>query len=131
MAAWLTVLKLVPWGDVIEATPQILQAAKKLMGKTRAGSSAPEVSAASLANADGAASSTPVEAKIQELATRVTLLEQEQRDGAALIQSLAEQNAVVVRAVEALALRTQRLTIAVAALGAACAVLVVWVLRQA
>ena len=35
MVGWVTALKLVPWGDVIEATPQILQAAKKLLGATR------------------------------------------------------------------------------------------------
>ena len=58
-------------------------------------------------------------------------LEQEQRDSAALIESLAEQNAVVVRAVEALRKRSQRLTAAVGVLGIACAALVVWVLRQA
>ena len=34
---WMTALKLVPWGDVIEATPQILQAARRLMGSTRKG----------------------------------------------------------------------------------------------
>ena len=28
---WVTALKLVPWGDVLEATPQILQSAKKLL----------------------------------------------------------------------------------------------------
>ena len=36
---WVTALKLVPWGDVLEATPQILQAAKKLLGSTRQGTS--------------------------------------------------------------------------------------------
>ena len=30
---WLTALKLVPWGDVIEATPQALKAAKALLKK--------------------------------------------------------------------------------------------------
>lgn len=126
MAVWLTALKLVPWGDVIEATPQILQAAKKLMGKTRAGSA--ETSGA-LAGADDAAS-IPLEAQVLALAQRVALLEQEQRDSAALIQSLAEQNAVVVRAVDALRLRTRRLMVTTGGLGAACMVLVVWVLRQ-
>ena len=28
---WMSALKLVPWGDVIEATPQIMQAARKLI----------------------------------------------------------------------------------------------------
>jgi hypothetical protein len=34
MVGWVTALKLVPWGDVIEATPQILQAAKKRCAMT-------------------------------------------------------------------------------------------------
>ena len=32
---WMSALKLVPWGDVIEATPQIMQAARKLISNTR------------------------------------------------------------------------------------------------
>ena len=129
MAVWLTALKLVPWGDVIEATPQILTAAKKLMGKTRAGGD-PEAPTGSPAGGEESAS-TPAEAQIQALAKRVAQLEQEQRDSAALIESLAEQNAVVVRAVEALRRRSQRLTLAVGVLGAVCAALAVWALRQA
>ena len=128
MAVWLTALKLVPWGEVIEATPQILNAAKKLMGKTRAADAGPAAGALSEA---GGAAATPMEAHIHALTRRVAQLEQEQRDSAALIESLAEQNAVVVRAVEALRKRSQRLTLAVGVLGIACAALVVWVLRQA
>ena len=36
-AGWVAALKLLPWGDVIEATPQSLQAAKKLLGTTQKG----------------------------------------------------------------------------------------------
>ena len=125
MVGWVTALKLVPWGDVIEATPQILNAAKKLMGKTRAG--APSSSGA--LTEDGTAA-PPLDAQLLALNQRVALLEQEQRDSAALIQSLAEQNAVVVRTVDVLRLRTQRLTVAVVVLGAACVALWIWVLRQ-
>jgi hypothetical protein len=127
MAVWLTALKLVPWGEVIEATPQILTAARKLMGKTRASADGTQ---SHPADAGGTAAPTPLEEQIEALAQRVALLEQEQRDSAALIQSLAEQNAVVVRAVEALRRRSQRLMGAVAVLGAACAALGIWVLRQ-
>jgi hypothetical protein len=127
MALWWTALKLVPWGDVIEATPQIVQAAKKLMGKTRA---AAEPASGALADAALGTAATPLEAQVQALAQRVVQLEQEQRDSAALIESLAEQNAVVVRAVEALRKRSQRLTVAVGVLAVACGALVVWVLRQ-
>ena len=31
--SWITALKLVPWGDVIEATPQVVKAAKSLLRK--------------------------------------------------------------------------------------------------
>ncbi|MFY3383447.1 hypothetical protein [Paracidovorax sp. MALMAid1276] len=128
MAVWLTALKLVPWGDVIEATPQILNAAKKLMRKSRTGGTEPP--AGTLGDDAGDANATPLEAQVKALGQRVAQLEQEQRDSAALIESLAEQNAVVVRAVEALRKRSQRLTAAAIVLGATCAALAVWVLRQ-
>jgi hypothetical protein len=128
MALWMTALKLVPWGDVIEATPQILQAAKKLMGKTRAGS--PAAATTSLTGVDGDAPTASVAEQLQSLRGRIAQLEQEQQDSAALIESLAEQNAVVVRAVEALRQRTRRLTQVALGPGIVCAGLLVWVLRQ-
>ena len=124
---WVTALKLVPWGDVLEATPQILQAAKKLLGSTRQGTA--DAAAGTLAGA-GDAATPPVALQLQQLRERVARLEQEQQESAVLIQSLAEQNAQVVQAVEVLRLRNQRLTAAIALLGAACAGLIVWALRQ-
>ena len=124
---WVTALKLVPWGDVLEATPQILQAAKKLLGSTRQGTA--DAAAGTLAGA-GDAATPPVTLLLQQLRERVARLEQEQQESAVLIQSLAEQNAQVVQAVEVLRLRNQRLTAAIALLGAVCAGLIVWALRQ-
>ena len=123
---WVTALKLVPWGDVLEATPQILQAAKKLLGSTRQGTA--DAAAGTLAGA-GDAATPPVALQLQQLRERVARLEQEQQESAVLIQSLAEQNAQVVQAVEVLRLRNQRLTAAIALLGAVCAGLIVWALR--
>ena len=118
-----------PWGDVLEATPQILQAAKKLLGSTRQGSS--DGAAGTLAGAAGdAATPPPVALQLQQLRERVARLEQEQQESAVLIQSLAEQNAQVVQAVEVLRRRNQRLTVAIAVLGAVCGGLIVWALRQ-
>ena len=127
MALWMTALKLVPWGNVMEATPQVLQAAKKLMGKTRAASTVP--AASTLAGADETPA-TLVEAELEHLRERVVQLEQEQQNCAALIQSLAEQNAVVIRAVEALRVRNQRLGGALLVLGVLVAGVLVWILRQ-
>ncbi|ART52569.1 hypothetical protein CBP34_14140 [Acidovorax carolinensis] len=124
---WVAALKLVPWGDVLEATPQILQAAKKLLGSTRQGTA--DAAAGTLAGA-GDAATPPVALQLQQLRERVARLEQEQQESAILIQSLAEQNAQVVQAVEVLRLRNQRLTAAIAVLGAVCAGLLVWALRQ-
>mgnify|MGYP001287898508 FL=1 len=109
---WVAALKLVPWGDVIEAAPQILQAAKKLLGSTRQGSS--DAAAGTLTGADAAA---PVAVQLQQLRERVAQLEQEQQESAVLIESLAEQHAQVVRAIQALRLRNQRLTAVLAVLG--------------
>ena len=124
---WVAALKLVPWGDVLEATPQILQAAKKLLGSTRQGTA--DAAAGTLAGA-GDAATPPVTLQLKQLRERVARLEQEQQESAVLIQSLAEQNAQVVQAVEVLRLRNQRLTAAIALLGAVCAGLIVWALRQ-
>ena len=127
---WVTALKLVPWGDVLEATPQILQAAKKLLGSTRQGTA--DAAAGTLAGA-GDAATPPVALQLQQLRERVARLEQEQQESAVLIQSLAEQNAQVVQAVEVLRLRNQRLTVAIAVLGAVCVcagLLLAWTLRQ-
>ena len=126
-AGWITALKLVPWRDVIEATPQVLAAAKKLMGATRAGHGAAGSDTA--AGTPASLAATP-EAALRQWQDRVVRLEQEQQASAVLIQSLAEQNAQVVQAVEALRKRSQRLTAAVAVLGVLGAGLLIQVLRQ-
>ena len=96
-AGWLTALKLVPWGDVLEATPQILQAARKLLGSTRQGTADAAVGTGTLAGAGaGDATTPPVALQLQQLRERVARLEQEQQESAVLIQSLAEQNAQVI-----------------------------------
>lgn len=61
---------------------------------------------------------------------RILALEDEQRASAVLIQSLAEQNAQVVRAVDALRVRSQRLLAAVCVLTAATAGLLAWAVSQ-
>lgn len=126
-AGWVAALKLVPWGDVIEATPQILQAAKKLLGTTQKGNA--EAAAGALKSAGGEPA-IPVALQLEHLRERVALLELEQQESAVLIQSLAEQNAQVVQAVEVLRLRQQRLTMAVSVLAVACTGLLVWVLMK-
>ena len=127
-AGWIAALKLVPWGDVLEATPQILQAAKKLLGTTQKGNA--DAAAGALEGGAGGEPAMPVALQLQHLRDRVAQLEREQQESAVLIQSLAEQNAQVVRAVEVLRQGQQRLTVAAGILAVACTGLLVWMLRQ-
>ncbi|MBT9514910.1 MAG: hypothetical protein IV104_21425 [Acidovorax sp.] len=126
-AGWVAALKLVPWGDVIEATPQILQAAKKLLGTTQKGNAE---AAESALEGTGGEPAVPAALQLQHLRDRIARLEQEQQESARLIQSLAEQNTQVVQAVQRLRQHTLRLTVAVGTLAAGCAGLLVWGLRQ-
>lgn len=124
-AGWVAALKLVPWGTVIEATPQILQAARKLLGTTSKTTAAGSLDAPS---ADAATSS--VTTQLQQLHKRVVRLEQEQQDSAVLIQALAEQNAQIVQAVETLRHRNQRLVVAVGVVAVCCLGLLAWTLTK-
>ncbi|RYF06430.1 MAG: hypothetical protein EOO31_09905 [Comamonadaceae bacterium] len=117
---WMTALKLVPWGDVIEATPQIMQAARKLLGSTQK----PATASAPLG-----AGGPPVD-PVHALQQRVDQLGEEQRASAVLIQSLAEQNAQLVRAVDALRVRSQRLVLGATALGVVTVGLLAWAMTR-
>ena len=66
----------------------------------------------------------------EALRARILALEEEQRASAVLIQSLAEQNAQGVRAVDALRVRSQRLLAAVCVLAVATAGLLAWAAVQ-
>ncbi len=118
-AGWMSALKLVPWSKVIEATPQIAQAAQRLMGAAQKPPPAPS-----------APHKEPQADPTEALRARILALEEEQRASAVLIQSLAEQNAQVVRAVDALRVRSQRLLAAVCLLAVATAGLLAWAAVQ-
>jgi hypothetical protein len=124
---WLLALKVIPWGDVIEHAPKVLNAARKLMDRQPP--------------ATGKASS-PVEIldlptgnppSLGELKNRLVearqLIEQQAQTQAQLAQTLAElaeQNARLVGAVDMLRLRTRMLMWAVGVLGAG----VLWALLR-
>ena len=111
---WMTALKLVPWGEVIEVAPQLVQGARKLLKSSRKGK--------------------PTEASDDEpqpLATRIAQLEDTLQTTVDLLESLTEQNARLVETVEALRQRQQRLVWAMALLGAAVVGLGFWAIGTA
>jgi hypothetical protein len=102
---WLAVLKMVPWGDVIDSAPKVAQGAKKLwntVGKK------PVV--APLDGQDTPAESTPtlaaLQAQVAQLQVAAADLHQQMLESSALIGSLAEQNTQLIARVEVLRQRT-------------------------
>ena len=116
---WLTVLKMVPWDDVIKNAPKVADGAKRLWNAVakkppileslhdKASSGAPE--ALSLAQ---------LQQQLDSAVTEIAHLHQQMLESSALIQALAEQNAQLIKRVE-----TNRLR--VLALGAVLVVLLV------
>jgi len=130
--SWITALKLVPWGDVIEATPQVVKAAKGLLRKKDAAAEEAAAAAAPASSRLGTPHSSGEQALqlIQSLEGRIRQLEQGQQQSAELIQQLAEQNAQVIRTVDLLRTGAQRLAWACGLLGLTVVGLVIALLRM-
>lgn len=118
---WLTILKSVPWTEVIKNAPKVAEGAKKLwnaVGKQRAADEAAE------AGAQPAASHEPhtleaLEARAAVLEKAVSDLHGQMLASSELIKELAEQNAQLVKRIEANRKRTLWLAAATLVLGIA------------
>jgi hypothetical protein len=94
--SWITAFKVIPWRDVIAAAPIVADGAKKLWTAARKKSPEPVADTATLEPAD----------RMRMLETQVAELKREQTASAELIQSLADQNVRLVKAVDVLRFRT-------------------------
>jgi len=120
---WLTALKVIPWGDVIEATPGLVKGARKMFTRTAEQAAPPVVP-------EAPASSSELQDRVVHLEARLAQVVEQQRASAELIDTLAERNARVVGAIEILRVRTRMLLWVNAVLGVAVlAGLVTWGLR--
>ena len=109
---WMIALKVIPWGDVIEHAPKVLNAARKLLDKNSGAN-----------NIDGPAparealdAQTATPPSLGELKNRLIAAQQQidrqaqvQEELAQTLAELAEQNARLVGAVEVLRTRTRML----------------------
>ncbi|MCA1322772.1 hypothetical protein [Herbaspirillum sp. alder98] len=97
--SWMSAIKLIPWGDVVQATPGIVRGARDLWSRTRGAKEAV------------AAQPAPVNASddLAQLSTRIARLETEQLEASQLINTLAEQNAQLVATLDAQRRRTRAL----------------------
>ena len=132
--SWIAALKMVPWGEVIKATPQVVKAAQGMLKKKDAQAEA-RAQDASAPQADERLS-PPASAGeqalllIQQQDQRIAKLEQAQRQSLEIIEKLAQQNAQVVATVGALRTGAQRLAWAAGVLGLAVLGLGIYVLRM-
>ncbi|HZG21165.1 MAG TPA: hypothetical protein VE092_14190 [Herbaspirillum sp.] len=97
--SWLSAIKLIPWGDVVQATPGIVKGARDLWSRTRKAKSAVEAQEAMPAASDA-----------ELFAQRIRQLEAEQLEASQLINTLAEQNAQLVATMDRMRSRLRMLT---------------------
>lgn len=97
---WLTVLNLVPWGEVIKNAPAVADSAKKLWDSV--GKKAPAAAAQDIETVP-AAEPSPVAAlhsRLAEADASIAQLQEQMMASSQLIKALAEQNSELIRRVE-------------------------------
>ena len=108
---WLLALKVIPWGDVIEHAPKVLNAARKLMDRQKS----PETSPVTATPMDLVSDTPPSQGELRNrLIEARQLIDQQaqtQTQMAQTLTELAEQNARLVAAVELLRVRTRILVV--------------------
>ncbi|MDI1246107.1 MAG: hypothetical protein PSV24_11960 [Rhodoferax sp.] len=98
---WLTVLKMVPWGDVIDNAPKVATGAKKLW---QAVGKKPVVTTPATPAQEALRAQSPelaaMQSQLAELQVAVADLHQQMLVSSELIQSLAQQNTQLIKRVE-------------------------------
>lgn len=99
---WLTVLKLVPWGEVIGNAPMIAERAKRLWGAVARSAPAVEPPHAKLESSHSSESRdiADLHAQLAAASLEITDLHQQMLASSELIKALAEQNAKLIERVE-------------------------------
>ena len=120
--SWVTALKMVPWGDVIQAAPSVLKAAKGLMKKSPEQTDATSASAAPAEPMAAPLASNAGELALRHIAqleARIQELEAAQRASNLVLEKMAEQQAQIVQTVGLLRTGITRLAWACGILGVA------------
>lgn len=97
---WLAVLKSVPWTDVIKNAPAVADGAKKLLGTLGKQAPAPQTHPDTASPAGNASAAEALQARCAALEEAVSGLHEQLRASSALLTSLAEQNAELIKHVE-------------------------------
>ena len=119
--SWMSALKVIPWSDVIDAAPGLVKGARKIFTRSQQ----TEVPAASAEPG----SSGDLSDRVSQLEASLAQIAEQQGATARLVESLAEQNARIVEAVDILRVRTRLLMGACAVLAMALVAAVAWGVR--
>jgi len=106
----------IPWGDVIEHAPKVLNAARKLMDRQKSPESAPVTATPMDLVSDTPPSLGELRNRLIEARQLIDQQTQTQTQMAQTLAELAEQNARLVAAVELLRVRTRVFMFVIAAL---------------
>ena len=131
---WLTVLKSVPWTEVIVNAPKVADGAKKLWNSVGKKAPMPQGASAEGSTPSSVPSSAPQAEALVQIHERLAALEvaaarldEQMRASSEVIKSLAEQNAQLIRGIEANRIRLRWTVGAVAVLGVVAASSLAWV----
>ena len=108
---WLLALKVIPWGDVIEHAPKVLNAARKLMDRQKSPETSPVTATPMDLVSDTPPSLGELRNRLIEARQLIDQQAQTQTQMAQTLTELAEQNARLVAAVELLRVRTRILVV--------------------
>ena len=122
---WMTALKIIPWGSVLESAPHIVKAAKQLFSAVKADTSGFSEDRSSSAD-EGTASLEKLNRRTRLIEAKIVELSNEQKSSAELIKSLAEQNALIVDAIDVFRVRVRLLLVACILLIAVLCGLIFW-----
>ena len=125
---WLSVLKAVPWTEVITNAPKVADGAKKLWNSVGKKAPAPPQSDAlsPTVGTPGADVLTQLESRIVAMEAVTSDLHNQMLASSELIKTLAEQNAQMIRGIEANRIRLRWLVGAVLALGIVAVASLAW-----
>ena len=128
----LSVLKMVPWADVISNAPKIADEAMKLwraVASKRQQSESP-ASGTESAVAGEVQSLDVLQAQLAAAEAKIADLHNQMLESSELIKALADQNTQLINRFEAIRIRTQRLTGAVVILGVVALINLVIILAR-
>ena len=107
---WLAALKIIPWGDVMEHAPKVLNKARDLIDRRSGSSVAPTAEAqAPAAGAAAAPGMDDLATRLNAAHKRIDQLAQEQQDLRKTVAELAQDHARLDAALNRLRLRARRM----------------------